>query len=131
MSTPFTLLSDGPSGDLDLSQGLRFTTDLRTYTAQRLHENLSFFLGEWFLDQRLGIPYFEQIIGQKPDLGLIDTLYRRAIRATPGVAAITNLKLAFDRATRALSIRFEAALNDGTAITDADMQRPFIVTLGG
>ncbi len=126
---PFTLLSDGPGGDIALP--LAFTTDLRTYTAQRLHENLCFFLGEWFLDQRLGLPYFEQIIGQKPDLGLIDTLYRRAIQATPGVAVIKQLKLAFDRATRALSVRVEATLNDGTTSTEADMQRPFIVTLGG
>ncbi len=129
MSVPFTLLSDGPDGDIALP--LRFTPDLRTYTAQRLHENLCFFLGEWFLDQRLGIPYFERIIGQKPDLGLIDTLYRRAISKTPGVAVIKQLRLAFDRATRALSVRFEVTLNDGTALTEADMQRPFIVTLGG
>lgn len=124
---PFTLLCVGSSGDLDLTQGLRFTPDLVTYTAQRLFDNLCFFLGEWFLDQREGIPYFEKIIGQKPDLAIVDTLYRRAVRATPGVANITSLTLGFDRATRALSVQFTATLKDGSTITEADIGRPFIV----
>lgn len=128
--TPFTVLALGSSGDIDLSKGLRFTPDLVTYTAQRLFDNLSFFLNEWFLDLREGIPYFEKIIGQKPDLPLLDTLYRRAILATVGVGAITNLQLDFDRATRALAIHFEATLTDGTTITETDIGRPFIVTLG-
>lgn len=127
---PTTLLVDPSTGDLDVSQGLRVTTTLQQYVAQRLFDNLSFFLNEWFLNLNEGIPYFEQIIGAKPDLALIDTLYRRAILATPGVGAIKSLKLAFDRATRALSIRFEAQLIDGTQISEADIGRPFIVTLG-
>ncbi len=128
--TPFTLLVDSSTGDVDVSRGLRFTTTLAQYVAQRLFDNLSFFLNEWFLNLNEGIPYFEQIIGQKPDLPLIDTLYRRAILATAGVGSISNLQLSFDRATRALSVRFEAALVDGTTITEADTGRPFVVTLG-
>lgn len=127
---PFTVLTQGASGDVDLSKGLRFTPDLITYVAQRLFDNLSFFLNEWFLDLREGVPYFEQIIGQKPDLALIDTLYRRAILATPGVGTISNLKLDFDRATRKLAVRFEVQTVDGTTITETDIGKPFIVALG-
>ncbi len=127
--TPCVLLVT-PSGDLDISAGLRVTTTLLQYTAQRLFDNLSFFLNEWFLNLNEGIPYFEKIIGQKPDLALLDTLYRRAILATPGVGSISNIRLDFDRATRVLAIRFEAQLVDGTQITEADIGRPFVVTLG-
>lgn len=126
---PTTLLVDPATGDLDVSQGLRLTTDLQTYVAQRLFDNLSFFLNEWFLNLNEGIPYFERVIGAKPDLALIDTLYRRAILATPGVGSIKNLKLDFDRATRALSVRFEATLIDGTQVSEADTGRPFVVNL--
>ena len=126
---PFTLVTN-EDGDIDVSQGLRFTTTLAEYVANRLFDSLSFFLNEWFLNLNEGIPYFEKIIGQKPDLGLIDTLYRRAILATPGVGSISNLKLGFDRATRTLAVRFEAKLTDGTAITEANTGRPFIVFLG-
>lgn len=127
---PFTILTQGASGDIDLTQGLRFTPDLATYTAQRLFDNLSFFLNEWFLDLREGIPYFEKIIGAKPDLAIVDTLYRRAILATPGVGSLSNLRLEFDRAARTLSIFFEAQLQDGTLITEQNIGKPFIVTLG-
>ncbi len=124
---PFSFLTDPSTGDIDVSQGLRFTPDQRTYVVQRLDENLSYFAGEWFLDLREGVPYWERIIGAKPDLGLIDTLYRRAILATPGVASIKFLRLEFDRATRTLKPSFEATMTDGTTITAADLARGFFV----
>lgn len=124
---PFTILNDPSTGDIDLSQGLRFTADLATYAVQRLDENLSFFLGEWFLDTREGVPYWERIIGAKPDLGLIDTLYRRAILLTPSVGSVPNLKLAFDRSTRKLAPSFNVILKDGSLITEADLGRKFLV----
>jgi hypothetical protein len=124
---PFSFLTDPSTGDIDVSQGLRFTPDQRTYVVQRLDENLSYFAGEWFLDLREGVPYWERIIGAKPDLGLIDTLYRRAILATPSVASIEFLRLEFDRATRTLKPSFEATMTDGTTITAADLARGFFV----
>ena len=124
---PFSILNDPISGDVDLSKGLRFTPDLKTYAVQRLDENLSFFLGEWFLDTREGVPYWQRIIGAKPDLGLIDTLYRRAILLTPAVGSVPNLKLDFARATRTLGVHFNVILKDGSLITDADLGRKLLV----
>ncbi len=124
--TPFSFLT-GDDGDLDLTAGLSFTPDLETYVAQRLDENFSFFLGEWFLDLRLGIPYWERIIGAKPDLGLIDTLYRRAALATPGVASVKNLQVSFVGATRKLPVALTVRLVDGGTVTSEDLKRPLIV----
>lgn len=126
MALPFTFLHD-ENGDLDMSQGLRFTPDLMTYVVQRLGENLGFFLGEWFLDQREGIPYFTRIIGEAPDFALLDTLYRRSILSTTGVASITTLLLDYDNAARKLSIAFECVLTDGTTITQADLAKLFLI----
>jgi hypothetical protein len=126
MTTPFSFLHDG-NGDIDMSQGLRFTSDLSTYVVQRLGENLGFFLGEWFLDQRQGVPYFQRVIGEMPDLDLLDTLYRRAILATTGVASVTTLLLTFDNAKRLLSIAFECVLSDGSIITQADLAKLFVI----
>ena len=124
---PFSILN-AADGDIDLSKGgVQFTPDLKTYVVQRLDENLSFFYGEWFLDLRKGIPYFEKIIGAKPDLGLIETLYRRAIFLTPGVGSLPNLRLTFDRPTRKLGVFFTATTKDGTLITQDDLSRKFIV----
>lgn len=123
---PFSILHN-EFGDIDLSQGLRFTTSLEQYTAQRLDENLSFFLGEWFLDRRLGIPYFERVIGQKPDLALLDTLFRRAIKATPGVGNLDNLQTSFDGRSRTAAVRFTVRTKDGELITQADLRKNFVI----
>ena len=124
---PTTFLNDA-SGDVDLSQGFRLTPDLTTYVAQRLDENMSFFLGEWFLDQRLGIPYYQRIIGAAPDLALLDTLYRRAAFKTVGVSAVRNMKIGFDRSTRKASVAMTAVLKDGTLITESDLRAGFFVS---
>jgi hypothetical protein len=125
--TPKSFLIDPITGDLDMSQGLRFTEDLQTYVVQRLDENFSFFLGEWFLNLRLGIPYFEKVIGQKPDLALLQTLLSRAALQTVGVASVPSFRVAFDRDTRRAAPSFSIVLTDGTEITDATLRRDFLV----
>lgn len=128
MILAFTVLHDPATGDIDMSQGtFRFTSDTQTYVAQRLEENLSFFLGEWFLDLRQGLPYFEKVIGQKPDFALLDTLFRRTALATPGVAVVQSLSSQFDRKTRKAGVFFNAVAKDGTLITQDDLKRPLII----
>lgn len=124
---PFTFLYTSPGGDLDISRGLRFTPDLKTYVAQRLDENMSFFLGEWFLDKRKGLPYFGAIIGQKPDFPLLDSLYRQAAKLTTGVAAVPQMEIGFDRQARRASVKFAVTLKDGTQITDTEVGQAFIL----
>lgn len=113
-------------GDLDFSRGLRLTEDLVTYVVQRLRQRLRFFLGEWFLDQRLGIPYFQRVFVSNPDIPLITSLFRRVIIRTTGVAAVEKLSVRFDRKTRTLFTSFEAKLaNDPRVIVFSD--EPFVL----
>ncbi len=125
--TPKSLLLDTATGDLDMSQGLRFTPDLQTYVVQRLDENFSFFLGEYFLNLRLGIPWFEKVIGQKPDFALLQTLLSRAAMQTIGVASVPSFRVAFERSSRKALPSFTCILSDGTEITEALLRRDFIV----
>lgn len=125
--TPKSFLIDPSTGDLDMSQGLRFTPDLQTYVVQRLDENFSFFLGEYFLNLRLGIPYFEKVIGQKPDFALLQTLMSRAALQTVGVASVPSFRVAFERDTRKAAPSFTVVLTDGTTITEASLRRDFLV----
>ncbi len=99
-----------PEGELDLSRGFRLTSGLKEYTAQKLRQRLKFFLAEWFLDQRLGVPYFQKIFVENPDLPLLTTLYSRIVVGTPGVASVESLVLRFDRKTRILYVSFVAPL---------------------
>lgn len=83
---------------------------------QRLETNLQCFAGEWFLDQNLGIPYFQQIFRQKKqiDIGAIASVFREAILDTEGVRAIQNLELDFEDQTRQLSVTFRVDATDAT-----------------
>jgi len=128
MAIPFSILH-GPDGDIDLSKGLRFTTSTKQYAAQRLDCTLSFFLGEWFLNKLEGLPYWERIIGATPDLGLLETIYRRAILGSPAIASLPALALGFNRATRELAPTFKAVCKDGETITQADLAKSTIIDI--
>lgn len=122
MPTPVSFVQTA-DGDWDLSQGLRQTSDLATFVRQKLSQTLSFWLGEWFLDLRQGIPMQRDVIGQKPDLALVESLLRRTCLKTSGVGSVRSLTVAFDNRTRRASVVGEVATSEGD-ITFG----PFVVT---
>lgn len=81
--------------------------------AQHITIRLNFFLGEWFLDTRLGVPYYEQILGQKPRLEAVRAIFRRVILETPGMLSISKLNLDYIGDTRALNVTFDGVATDG------------------
>lgn len=99
-------LEIGADGDLILVDGI---DSIR----QHLKIRLQFFRGEWFLDQRLGIPYFEEVLRKAPDLNVVQSLLRDAIRTTPGVLGISEFSLDYDGTTRQLSVDFRAVTTEG------------------
>lgn len=108
------------SGDLDVDGGLTLTTDLLTETAQRLRIKFRFFLGEWLLDTRAGMPLFEKVLVKAPNLSELQRLYRSVIAGDPAVDQVNALSLDLDTPTRTLSLFFEATLNDGSKLTFED-----------
>lgn len=127
MSNPVDFLQT-EEGDLDLSAGgLSLVADLPTYTRQALRVNLSSFLGEWFLDTRIGLPLFRDVIGQQYDPALVAAMYRRAAERTRGVGSVDRVQLEYDNATRVLSV---PELSYLTTEGDAVDRGPFIVDLG-
>lgn len=109
-------------GALDLS-----TNDFRLLTgadavAQHLEFRLAFFQGEWFRDQRIGIPYLQQIFAVKnPNLVAIRGVFRIAITTTPGVEQLERIDLTFDRSTRELRLDFSAKLAGEDVARDFSM----------
>lgn len=123
---PFCFKQD-LNGDIDLS--FKFTTTLQEYVGLRLQENLSFFLGEWFLDTRQGLPYFKKVIGQRFDPAVLDSVFRKTALLTAGVATVDAMQFSFNRRTRVLSLPvFRVTLKDGSKINQGDLQLPMIVT---
>lgn len=89
--------------------------------AQDCETRLNHFLGEWFLDRRLGIPYYEKILGQKPRLGVVKSILRKAILSTPGLISIANFILDYDGITRNLSVSFDAESEEGPFTYDKEL----------
>jgi hypothetical protein len=81
--------------------------------AQDIKVRLLFFKGEWALDTRLGVPYYEEVLGQKPNLGVVKNLFRKVILQTPGVKSINNLDVTFDSSIRTLIVSFFAETIEG------------------
>ena len=122
MSTPAgNLLLDDTTWDLVLVNGNLAISSGVDAVRQACYQRLRFFAGEWFADESVGIPYWSRILGKKqPDVAAIKEIFRQAILATPGVAAVTSISLDWtDAAARTMTLSFVAALDDGTQmVTD-------------
>lgn len=110
------------NGDMALnSAGIPFFIGSADEAIQRLRVRFLFFLGEWYRDQRLGVPYYQHVLIKDPNLVLVRSLWRQLILDTPGITSINRLTESFDRAKRELRPVFEAVFEDGTEITDSDV----------
>lgn len=89
--------------------------------AQDCDTRLKHFLGEWFLDQRLGVPYFEKILGHKPRIGVVKNILRKAILSTPGIVSISDYVVTYDGVSRDLSISFQGNSVEGPFIYNKEL----------
>lgn len=102
-TNPVDLLLDN-DGDLLVDAGhIYFSSGLRA-VAQGIKIRLLSFKGEWFLDLDHGVPYWQDILGQKYNETKVRAAFRDAILAAPGVNKILELEVEFDGATRAVNV---------------------------
>lgn len=103
--------------DLDVSTGDLQIVDGLEETLQRLRFKYQFFLGEWFLDQRQGIPYFRDVLIKSPRMSVVSALLQDVARKDPGVSRVVRLDLDFDNASRLLTVTLDAIGIDGDSFT--------------
>lgn len=96
---------------------------------QKIKQRFRFFKGEWFLDQRLGIPFLQTVFVKAPSLILISAIFQQVLLGTPGVASVTSFSATLDGQTRTLTADFVAVLVDGTTVTA--QAEPFIISISG
>ena len=101
------------SDDIELvGNDLALTTNVEAIQ-QHLSQRLRTFLNEWFIDKRIGIPYFEHILKKNFDPVIVDTVIKREIITTPGVLELLNFSADIDKAARTLIITFKARTSEG------------------
>ena len=115
-----------PAGDLALKRGSPYYIDGPDYIRQKLSIRFRFFLGEWFLNQLEGVPYFRDVFVHNPNLDVLTTLFKNIVLDCPGVLSLKSFKLHFDPSTRAASFEFQAMV-DGGVIVVAPGDEDFIV----
>jgi hypothetical protein len=104
------------ANDLRLVAGQLVLTTGTDAIRQDLAVRLRWFKGEWFLDRRTGVPWFQSILGHKAEDITIERIIRRVIQTTPGVEAILSLSITLDSTERELAISFRALATTGDVI---------------
>lgn len=80
---------------------------------QNLGQRLKTFLGEYFLDSRIGLPYFQEIFKKKFDPIVVDTVIKREIINTDGIIELMQFKLELETVSRELFVDFDVLTTNG------------------
>lgn len=87
--------------------------------AQLIMIALRLFREEWFLNLDKGMPWFQEILGEKFNEPLVRRRINEVVLAVPGVASILSLSLAFTATSRSLAIRLTVRTVFGDTPADA------------
>lgn len=104
------LLDD--DGDLVVDRDVYFSRGLEA-VAQGIRIRLQMFRGEWFLDLDAGVPYYQELLGQKFSEVRARAAFRAAILAAPGATELISLAVTFNRSTRRMSVDWEVRTDYG------------------
>lgn len=126
MSSPFPLESDpqdvalDADGDILLDEtGLHFVSG-KEAVVQGVLFRLRMFKGEWQLNQDIGVPYFEELIGDASKVAGVEDRARAAFGAAildvPGVDKILQLDVKLDRSTRKMTVTWRAQCSFGDSV---------------
>lgn len=114
----------GNTGDLQLtlrngSKTLSLVTDVAECAAQKLTNRFLLWLGEWFLDTSLGLPFFQQIAVKNPNLKNLQALFTKVVLGVPGIASVSQLILTLN-ARRQAMLNLIAQADDGSTIVGGE-----------
>lgn len=92
------------NGDMTFGSGqLNFYRDSPEAVAQAVMTTLKLWLGEWFIDQTVGVPYQQGVLGTNKKTSIEPTI-RNAILNTIGVQSIESFSIDIDANTRTTKI---------------------------
>jgi hypothetical protein len=89
--------------------------------AQHLAQRLKTFMGEWFLDLRVGVPYLQQVLVKNPDPIVLDSVFKSEVINTPGIVELRKFDLQIDAGTRQLRLECKAVSDAGTIVSFSEV----------
>lgn len=108
---------DFTTNDLQITNGDLSMNSGETSIQQALQQALQVWLGEWFLDTTVGVPYRQQILVKNPNIDVIQGLIIDAATKVPGVTEITDFSMDYSSNNRSLTIALTAQTSNGQEIT--------------
>lgn len=99
--------------DLDFSRGI-------DAVVQSCRIALQIVQGEWFLDLDVGIPYWDNILAQKPLIAIAacQVAFTTELLSIEGVISVTKMDITYNRETRTMTVIWQ--ILTGLGETPAD-----------
>ena len=118
-TNPVDFLLDS-SGDLVVDTDLHLSSGLAA-VGQSCRIALQFYLGEWFLNLGVGIPYWQSLLGSSSSTAIkaAQISFAAALAAVDGVNEVTKLQITFDGPTRLLTVTFQVSTALGLTPQDS------------
>lgn len=101
--------------------------DQAAMIAQRIRCRLQFMQGEWYLDQRQGVPWRQVLTAKGTTKARIAAIFRSAISAVPGVKHVRSVTVSQDFITRTATVTFSAVGDAQQVIGPTTIDLPFIL----
>lgn len=116
------LLLNPETNDLLFINGTTpITYENKLTVAQRLKIKLQTFRGEWFMDQTIGLPYFQTILKRGVSKATIDTIFQEQILSEPDVVEIVEFNSIIDIQTRTYQLSFKVRTNENQTTNYIDI----------
>lgn len=106
-------IDDGGDGDLLVRNNALHLTEGKAAIRQHLQVKFGIFMNEWFLDNNVGVPYYEDILIKNPAYVVVQEDMKSEALDTPGVTTLEKFELEYNSADRLASVTLEADTIDG------------------
>jgi hypothetical protein len=94
---------------------------------QRVAIRWKMFAGEWFVDQRVGVPWLQRVFVVNPSIRTLKRIFEAVPNSTPGVLRTREMSISVDRSARVVSVdSFRIDLTDGSSLS-SNPDAPFII----
>src|SRR6202158_5251018 len=102
------------------------TSNVPIVAAQKLNALFKFFLGEWFGDKRLGVPYFQYVFIKNPNMGVVRQVLMAVINSVPEITGVGSGDLRYLSSQRQATAKF--VVKAGGALLTGGPGIPFVIT---
>jgi len=101
------------TGDIDVTANSISTVTGAAAITQHLRVRMQMFLGEWFLDETLGVPWFRDVLIKSPSAIVINEMLKNVILDTPGIIGILTFNFEIDTPSRLATLEFSCLSQEG------------------